>query len=83
MLVQYLIVINLISGLFFIVDKIKAVNNKFRISELFLHVLEVLGGVFSIIILMLLIRHKNRKASFYIISYIIFVIWIYLLFKFF
>jgi len=83
MLFEYLILINVFAGLCFIIDKIKAVNKNTRISEFFLHILEILGGVFSIVILMLIIRHKNRKASFYLISYFILIIWTFLLFKFF
>jgi len=81
MLIQYLIFINVFAGLFFIIDKIKAINNNARISEFLLHVLEILGGIFSIIVLMLIIRHKNRKASFYLFSYVILIIWTYLLFQ--
>lgn len=83
MLFEYLVLINLFAGLFFIIDKIKARSNSFRISEVFLHILEFLGGVFSTVVLMILIRHKNRKASFYLISYLILIIWIFLLFNFF
>lgn len=83
MLFQYLVLINVFAGLCFIIDKIKAVNKDFRISEFFLHILECLGGVFLIVVLMILIRHKNRKASFYLISYFILIIWTFLLFKFF
>ena len=82
MIFEYLVVINVFAGLCFLIDKIKAVNKDVRISEFFLHILEFLGGVFSIVVLMLLIRHKNRKGSFYIISYLIFIIWVFLLFNF-
>ncbi len=79
LLVLYLISINIFSGLFFTIDKIKAINNKFRIPEIFLHFLELCGGVFITIFLMFLIRHKKNKFNFYIISYLILILWIIIL----
>lgn len=74
----YLFIINLFSSIVFIIDKKRAKNNKSRsrISENFLHLLELLGGVFIIIILMQIIRHKNRKLKYFWITYLILIIWI-------
>lgn len=81
-LIKYLIIINLISSFFFSIDKYKAKNNKYRISEFFLHFLELIGGIFSILPLMYIIRHKNRKSKYFLINYLILIIWISLLYFF-
>lgn len=83
MLLEYLIVINVIASAFFIIDKIKAANNFWRIPEKVLHLLEALGGVFSVFILMFIIRHKNRKFSYQAVSFGILIIWIYILTRYF
>jgi len=79
MFLKYIILINIISGLFFIIDKINSIHKKYRISEFVLHILELFGGIFSIICLMFLIRHKVSKFRFYIYSYFILFLWIIIL----
>ena len=71
----YLFIISAISATLFIYDKYAAQKGKTRISEKLLHFCEMAGGVFINIILMYFIRHKNRKFSYYSISWIILVIW--------
>lgn len=75
-LLLYLIIINIISILVFAVDKLQAKNQKQRIPEKILHLLEILGGVFGIIIIMYIIHHKSSKWQYYIITYIILIAWI-------
>ena len=77
----YLLIINLISILIFLLDKYFSKNNLRRISEFNLHFVEILGGVFGIIFMMYLIRHKNRKKSYFIITFLICFIWILFIFK--
>ena len=72
----YLITINLISILTFSIDKSQAKNNKRRVPEKILHFLELLGGVFGIMVFMYVIHHKSSKWQYYIITYIILIIWI-------
>lgn len=75
-IIIYIFVINLISGIIFHTDKKNAVKNKKRIPEKTLHLLELSGGVFTILILSYIIRHKNIKKSYILITYIIFFLWI-------
>ncbi|MDD2192232.1 MAG: DUF1294 domain-containing protein [Bacteroidales bacterium] len=72
----YIIVINVISVLTFSIDKSQAKNNKRRVPEKVLHILELMGGVFGIIVSMYLIHHKSSKWQYYIITYIILLAWI-------
>ncbi|MBP1644508.1 MAG: hypothetical protein H6Q16_83 [Bacteroidetes bacterium] len=72
----YLLIINIISILVFAIDKVQAKNQKRRIPEKILHLLELLGGVFGIIVTMYLIHHKSSKWQYYIITFIILIAWI-------
>lgn len=72
----YLIIINIISILVFAIDKVQAKNQKQRISEKILHLLEALGGVFGIILTMYLIHHKSSKWQYYIVTFIILIAWV-------
>jgi len=71
----YLPLINIISGILFAKDKLAAVNLKSRVPELILHFLELIGGVFSIIILMHSLKHKNRKLSYHWFTWLILIVW--------
>ena len=75
-LLIYLLAVNLVASIFFISDKQRALHGRRRIPELVLHLLEALGGVFLVIPLMYIIRHKNRKISYFIITYLLFFAWI-------
>jgi len=80
----YLLTISLIAGIIFYTDKKNAVKSRIRIPEKTLHLLELAGGVFAILILMFTIRHKNQKKSYFIYTYLILVLWLiisYLLIK--
>lgn len=71
----YLLIVCFISSIFFILDKLKAKRGKYRVAESKLHLLEGLGGVFFILPLMYLIRHKNRKPKYYVLTWFLFFIW--------
>lgn len=71
----YLLLINIVGGIFFAVDKYKAKKEKWRIKEAVLHGFEAAGAVFFILFLMYIIHHKNRKASYYVVTYLILVLW--------
>ena len=59
--------------------KIAAAKKRRRISELTLHLFEIAGGVFFNLILMYFIHHKNRKFSYWIWTWFILIIWVFLL----
>jgi len=73
----YLIIINIFAGIFFYADKRRSIKGKRRIPEAILHLLELVGGIFTVIILMFTIRHKNQKWSYKIISFAILALWIF------
>ena len=72
----YLIAINLLAAGIFIWDKHNARKDRQRISEKTLHWLEFFGGVFAIIFCMYFFHHKNKKVSYFLISYILLFLWI-------
>lgn len=72
----YILVISLISAVFFVWDKYSAQKDKRRISEYTLHMLELFGGVFVNLILMYAIHHKNKKWQYFSVTWLIFVLWI-------
>lgn len=62
----YLIIINIISVVFFGIDKMKAEKKRWRISENTLIILGLLGGSTGILIGMVMFKHKLSKKKFYI-----------------
>lgn len=70
----YLIVINTITLLAFLIDKVKAKNNSWRISENALLFLSALGGSSGALLGMVLCRHKISKIKFTIAIPVIFII---------
>lgn len=60
----WLIIINIITFAVFGIDKKKAIDGKFRISELTLFVLSILGGSFGGFIAMHTFHHKTKKWYF-------------------
>lgn len=73
----YLGSVNVISGLLFAYDKNAANNNRQRIPERTLHLLEILGGVFANLLLMYTLRHKNRKFSYWAWTWVVILGWIF------
>ena len=55
----------------FWLDKRRAVRGDHRIPERTLHAMELLGGWAGAIAAMLLVRHKNRKASYWVVTALI------------
>ena len=66
----YLIVLNIAAFAAYGIDKYKAKNNKWRISESFLIFLAVSGGSLGAFIGMLVWHHKTRKAKFRIVPFL-------------
>lgn len=60
----YLLVINLVTLFSFLIDKIKAKRNSWRIPEKTLLTLCLLGGALGGLFGMMLFRHKTRKWTF-------------------
>ena len=79
-LLPYLLIIGVIGIIFLRIDKYKATHEKWRIKERTLHILEFLGGVFLMLPAMYIIRHKNKKASFYVITYAALFVWLIVLY---
>jgi len=79
-LLYYLLIINVVGGIVFWSDKQKAEKNKYRIPEKTLHIFELLGSVFFILFLMYFARHKNRKSSYYLWTYLFMAVWLGLLY---
>ncbi|MEE1076192.1 MAG: DUF1294 domain-containing protein [Acutalibacteraceae bacterium] len=60
----YFMVINIISVIVTILDKLKAKYNKWRIPEKTLFILSAIGGAVGMYITMHLIHHKTKKMRF-------------------
>ncbi|MBO5120868.1 MAG: DUF1294 domain-containing protein [Bacilli bacterium] len=60
----YLIIINILSLVLMILDKILAIKKKQRISEFHLLTITIFGGSIGTIIGMILAKHKIRKLKF-------------------
>ena len=71
----YMLFINFVSGILFAYDKHVAKKNRRRIPEITLHIFEFLGGVFTNILLMYTLRHKNRKFSYYWFTWLVMILW--------
>ncbi|MBQ8986983.1 MAG: DUF1294 domain-containing protein [Lachnospiraceae bacterium] len=64
MLILYFIVMNLIGLSAMVIDKIRAMERRFRIPESVLLIIAVLGGSIGCIAGMIVFRHKKRKVKF-------------------
>lgn len=80
LLIYYLIFINVIAAFIFRQDKGLAKRKQRRVSEKRLHMFELAGGVFSVIVLMYTMRHKNRKFSYFIWTFLILLLWLALVY---
>ena len=72
----YLIIINITSGILFSYDKQAARKDNRRVPERTLHFLELLGGVFTNVVLMYSIHHKNRKIRYYGVTWVVMIGWV-------
>lgn len=75
----WLIIINIITFAVFGIDKKKAIDGKFRVSELTLFVLSLLGGSLGGLIAMHTFHHKTRKWYFKFGIPLILIAWIALI----
>lgn len=72
----WLIVINIITFAVFGIDKKKAIDGKFRIKELTLFILSLLGGTLGGLIAMHTFHHKTRKWYFKFGIPLILIAWV-------
>jgi uncharacterized membrane protein YsdA (DUF1294 family) len=75
----YVGTISFLSAIIFAYDKHAAKNNRHRIPERTLHLLEALGGVFANILLMYILLHKNRKFSYWVWTWLMLIGWVILI----
>ena len=61
----YLLIINLITFVAFAIDKVRAIQGRWRIREILLLVLSLIGGAIGGMIAMYTIRHKTKVVQFY------------------
>ena len=64
MLILYFFVMNLLGLSAMVIDKIRAMERRFRIPESVLFILAILGGSAGCIAGMIIFRHKKRKPQF-------------------
>ena len=64
MLILYFLVRNLIGLSAMVIDKIRAMERRFRIPESVLLIIALLGGSVGCIAGMIVFRHKKRKTKF-------------------
>ena len=79
LLYVYLFFINVLAFGLYAIDKRRAIYNKWRISEVILHGLAMIGGAYGAGTAMLLFRHKTQHLSFLITVPVCFVAWMTLL----
>lgn len=64
--ILYIILMSIVTLIFFGIDKYKALTRKWRVPEAVLLSLTVIGGAFGGLLGMLAFRHKIRKPMFFI-----------------
>lgn len=65
-LITYLVAINLLGIIVTVADKKKAIKGKYRIPELDLWIIALLGGSLGTYITMKIVRHKTKHKNFMI-----------------
>ena len=64
------LVMSLITLIFYLIDKLKAIYGKRRIRERTLMLLSALFGAVGGLIAMYSLRHKTKHRSFYLVNYV-------------
>lgn len=76
---NYLIIINIITFLFYGIDKFLVKNRLTRIPEVVLFFFALIGGPLGALIGMKTFHHKTKKIKFYIFNIIMLIIYIYII----
>ena len=74
----YLLIINILSFIIMGIDKLQAIRNRQRISEISLLFISLIGGSLGTLLSMFTFRHKTKKAKFIILIPLFLIISIYL-----
>ena len=61
------------------IDKSRAINGEWRISEKMLFTMALVGGFWGVVLAGELFHHKSSKWSFLVVSYGITALWLFLL----
>lgn len=72
------LIVNLITFIFYGIDKSRARKKKWRIKEFILLAMGLLGGGLGGLIGMKFFHHKTRKFYFYLINILGIIFWIYI-----
>lgn len=75
----YFLSINIIAFLLCLIDKRKAIKNKYRIPESTLLLISLIGGCFGMLVSMKLYHHKTQKLKFKLV-YLFCIIWFVILY---
>ena len=75
----YLIIINIIGFITCFIDKRKAINNKYRIKEITLLLISLIGGCFGFFFFLYMFHHKTKKLKFILLVPIMIITWIVLI----
>jgi len=73
------IVMGIVTYTIYYIDKSRAINDEYRVSEQILHTLSLLGGWMGALLAQQRLRHKNRKLSFQITFWITVIVHISML----
>lgn len=71
----YLLLINIISFIFYGIDKFLSINRRYRISEFVLLCFGFIGGIIGSIFGMKIFNHKTKKIKFKIFLFIYSLLW--------
>ena len=75
-MLNYLIIVNVLTFIIYGVDKFLAVKHYYRISEKLLYLFSILGGALGALLGMFFFRHKTLKLKFYLVNIIFLVVWV-------
>lgn len=70
----YIVIINIISLIIYGIDKLLAIKHLYRVSEIALITLSIIGGSIGSILGMIIFHHKTKKIKFLILNPLILII---------
>jgi len=72
----YLLIINIVTAFVFLIDKIKAKSNTFRVKEKTLFMFCLFGGAIGGLFSMVVFNHKTKKLKFLITIPLLVIIYV-------